>query len=101
MSKRYSRLKPWAWQVRELRARLSEAQGHRCAYCCKDIWGKATLDHVLPVCRGGAWSYDNCVAACAGCNQERSSRCEWKQYKAVRRVRQDIKNLPKFYARAA
>lgn len=32
-----------------------------------------TLEHVLPVSKGGEDTYDNCVAACAICNSKRSN----------------------------
>ena len=42
-----------------------------CAYC----GGKATtVDHIMPRSRGGAWSWMNTVAACAGCNHRKADR---------------------------
>lgn len=44
---------------------------HRCAYC----GGRATtIDHVLPVSRGGEWSWLNNVAACQRCNGRKGNR---------------------------
>ena len=58
-------------------ARHVERQNGRCAYCGIPIFlpperGKddrrATLDHVVPLVRGGADSEANTVAACLACN---------------------------------
>lgn len=43
----------------------------QCQYCgCKD---DLTFDHVLPRSRGGRTTWDNVVAACAGCNLMKGS----------------------------
>lgn len=44
---------------------------HRCVYCGRPA---ATVDHVLPVSRGGPSSWDNVVAACAPCNGAKADR---------------------------
>lgn len=88
---------------RELRERLSEAQGHRCAYCCRQFGdGDAapTLEHVTPDARRGPTNYDNCVAACYRCNHARGKMSEWKWYKRVRRERRANKAAPRFEAAA-
>jgi 5-methylcytosine-specific restriction endonuclease McrA len=42
-----------------------------CQYC----GGTATtLDHVMPVSRGGAWSWNNLVAACGRCNAKKGAK---------------------------
>lgn len=43
----------------------------RCCYC-----GAAgtTLDHVLPLCRGGRTTWDNLVTACERCNGRKGDR---------------------------
>ena len=45
--------------------------GHRCAYCGAV---STTIDHVFPRSRGGAWSWENCVAACEPCNEAKADR---------------------------
>jgi 5-methylcytosine-specific restriction endonuclease McrA len=46
-----------------------------CAYCGKRCSeGEATVDHVLPVSRGGRSSWGNTVAACWKCNQRKANR---------------------------
>lgn len=98
-------LKPWhigflVWK-KQLRERLSEAQGHRCAYCLCDIWRTATIEHYWPRSKRGSLTYENCVAACAPCNQARGNGQVWDQYWRVRKQRRAIKSAPRFYAEAA
>lgn len=47
--------------------------GRRCVYCAVGLPEElATLDHVIPVARGGTSSPGNLVAACARCNRLKS-----------------------------
>jgi len=48
-----------------------ERDGHRCAYCARTA---TTIDHVMPVSRGGRNTWRNTVAACDGCNQRKADR---------------------------
>lgn len=70
---------------------LREAQGDRCTYCdvemifeSTDLGPKdprlATLDHVLPISRGGAHVWENVVIACSYCNASKGAKTleEWK-----------------------
>jgi len=43
-----------------------------CMYCGNTE--SLTIDHVIPVSRGGKSSFDNCVAACTECNSTKSDR---------------------------
>jgi len=45
--------------------------GQTCAYCGRH---GTTVDHVLPLSRGGGSSWLNTVAACAGCNHRKANR---------------------------
>lgn len=52
--------------------------GGRCAYCgC--VLVHPTLDHIIPLSRGGDNHPENLAPACAGCNASKSSRllAEW------------------------
>lgn len=55
---------------------LAEANGH-CAYCDKEA--KLTLDHVIPLSKGGKHSKDNVVPACGHCNDSKGIKTleEW------------------------
>ncbi|KAL0359379.1 UNVERIFIED_CONTAM: hypothetical protein Sangu_0787300 [Sesamum angustifolium] len=43
-----------------------------CQYCssCENL----TIDHVLPIARGGKWTWENLVAACAKCNSKKGQK---------------------------
>jgi 5-methylcytosine-specific restriction endonuclease McrA len=48
---------------------------HRDRFCCAYCGGKAdTVDHVVPRSRGGAHSWENCVACCSTCNHRKGDR---------------------------
>ena len=69
----WSRHFPW------LRPRLSELQGHKCCWCgCAMQDGhpqdKPTLDHVIPLARGGADAPDNLAVACFQCNHDHDNK---------------------------
>jgi 5-methylcytosine-specific restriction endonuclease McrA len=55
---------------------LAEANGH-CAYCGKEA--KLTLDHVVPLSKGGKHSKENIVAVCTHCNCSKKDKTleEW------------------------
>jgi hypothetical protein len=46
---------------------IKEAFGYRCAYCGKPH-PKLTIDHVVPIFKGGAHTRSNIVPACPSCN---------------------------------
>jgi len=45
---------------------------YKCQYCGKT--GGLTIDHVIPVSRGGKSNFDNCVAACKKCNSKKGNK---------------------------
>ncbi len=45
----------------------------RCSYCGEDK-SKMTIDHIIPRSRGGATSFENCVASCRACNTRKGNR---------------------------
>lgn len=47
--------------------------GFRCAYC-GDRRDRLSIDHIVPKSRGGKTSFENCVAACKGCNLKKGGR---------------------------
>ena len=65
------RRNPPAWTRRGLLARDS----YTCAYCGRPCTSsEATVDHILPVSRGGRSSWGNTVTACFRCNQRKADR---------------------------
>jgi 5-methylcytosine-specific restriction endonuclease McrA len=46
-----------------------------CQYCEKQLPAKLlTLDHVIPITRGGPGTWENLVTSCRACNQAKGSR---------------------------
>lgn len=55
------------------------ARGVRCAYCrrCQ----ANTIDHIVPISRGGLHTIDNLIGACRGCNSAKGAKLlntEWQ-----------------------
>ncbi len=66
---------PRAWQrtdpiyTFEFRSRILRREAGRCFYCLRRLQrNEWTLDHVVPLARGGSDRADNLVACCAVCN---------------------------------
>ena len=61
--------------VRFSRSNVYLRDNGQCQYCGCNIERKvATLDHVLPVSKGGKTTWDNCVTACGPCNSHKSDK---------------------------
>jgi 5-methylcytosine-specific restriction endonuclease McrA len=58
-----------AW--RKLRTRILRRDNHTCFYCAAEA---NTVDHRIPVARGGTDDDSNLVAACASCNGTKGTR---------------------------
>lgn len=54
------------------RREVLRRDNHACQYCGSNR--HLTLDHVMPVSRGGQHKWDNVVTACEKCNQRKSNR---------------------------
>ncbi len=55
----------------------------RCYYCNKKIaYKEITMDHLVPLARGGRSSKDNLVPSCKECNTKKHSMMplEWEEY---------------------
>ncbi|KAI4341173.1 hypothetical protein MLD38_025930 [Melastoma candidum] len=59
---------------------------YSCQYCRSRE--NLTVDHVLPVARGGEWKWENLVAACARCNSR-------KGQKTIEEANMKLVNIPK------
>lgn len=53
------------------RAGVLQRDHRRCGYCHADA---TTIDHILPMSRGGRSTWANTVAACYNCNQHKGDR---------------------------
>jgi 5-methylcytosine-specific restriction endonuclease McrA len=68
--RRYVRV-PYQAPPTVTRAGVLRRDARRCAYC----HGRGdTIDHVVPKSRGGAHSWENCVACCVRCNARKADR---------------------------
>jgi len=48
---------------------------YTCQYCgCRGSNTSLTIDHVMPLSRGGGFTWQNLVAACAPCNSKKANR---------------------------
>jgi len=73
--RRWVNLKRQGPVIRFSRANLYARDEGRCQYCHKRFPEKElTLDHVLPVVRGGRKTWENIVTACMKCNQKKGDR---------------------------
>jgi len=59
-------------------AQIQTDQGGRCLYCGQIV--KLTMDHVIPLSRGGEHTKENVVGACRSCNSAKKDRPleEWR-----------------------
>jgi 5-methylcytosine-specific restriction endonuclease McrA len=66
--------------VRFSRSNVYLRDNGECQYCAAKIERKeSTLDHVLPVSKGGKSIWENCTTACAPCNAAKSDKVKgWK-----------------------
>lgn len=65
-------LRQSAWWKRRVAAGV-------CHYCGRQVGAKAlTLDHVVPLIRGGRSVRANMVAACKDCNSKKQSLLAWE-----------------------
>ncbi len=57
------------------RPNLYRRDEHTCQYCGEQLpSSELTMDHVLPRSRGGKNGWENCVAACEGCNGRKADK---------------------------
>ncbi len=55
--------------------RLFKRDNHMCMYCGDKLWDcELTRDHVVPVSRGGADTWENVVTACRECNHRKADK---------------------------
>lgn len=51
-------------------------EGNICYYCGCEIKGKKTIDHKIPVVKGGTNDNENLVLACVHCNTQKNDKTE-------------------------
>jgi 5-methylcytosine-specific restriction endonuclease McrA len=68
------------YEAKRKRSKLSTAKkkrvlreaGYTCHYC-GEFGGKLTVDHLVPIAKGGSNELSNLVAACEECNKDKGS----------------------------
>ena len=61
-----------------------------CYYCGTKVGSKnLTMDHVVPLSRGGTSSRDNIVPACKECNNKKKYMLPWEWEEYLRKLRDD------------
>lgn len=61
---------------RKLRRQLAKKRGNRCAFCgASNVI--LTLDHKIPLSKGGTWKPSNLQLLCADCNTEKADKMPW------------------------
>ena len=73
---------------RRIYRQIQRRDGRRCGWCRES---GTTLDHVIPLCRGGQTIPENCVIACRACNHSRnnalpSAFLRWTGFKPIHPV---------------
>lgn len=61
----HSQRKSNSTQWKKLRLRILQRDGYECYWCGMDA---TTVDHIVPVAKGGTDDTENLVAACKRCN---------------------------------
>jgi 5-methylcytosine-specific restriction endonuclease McrA len=83
-------------KARELRASQwwkRQCAKSRCHWCGQTVTAKAlTMDHIVPISRGGKSTKGNTVPACKDCNSKKKQLLpmEWEAYLSDRRSRSDL-----------
>lgn len=82
-----------SWTLEE-KKRILNSCGSKCACCSKKLNLKTmTMDHVIPISKGGENVEDNLVALCESCNQDKSNEFYWPRgyYMALESASKGIK----------
>ncbi|GBD97839.1 MAG TPA: HNH endonuclease [Nitrospirae bacterium] len=65
----------------------------RCYYCGRGVLpGELTMDHIVPIVRGGKSTKNNVVPACKECNNKKKHALpiEWEEYLERLKKKDDI-----------
>lgn len=72
-----------ARDLRKTRWWQQKTASGKCYYCGKKFkFTQLTMDHLVPLARGGRSTKDNLVPACKACNNKKKSMLplEWEEY---------------------
>jgi len=60
-----------------------------CAYCqCPLTLDTTTIDHVIPVSKGGRTTWENCTSACKMCNHEKADNAPHGKFKPKKKPKE-------------
>lgn len=68
--------KGWV-KARQLR-RIAEHQYWICPYCGQDVRECWSVDHIVPVSKGGMNTWENIQITCDHCNIQKADQLDWK-----------------------
>lgn len=67
--------------IQEKRLRTFRKDNYQCFYCLKLLVHKApdrqlrpTVEHIVPLSKGGTWEEDNLLTSCGDCNHRRGNK---------------------------
>ncbi len=87
--------RPPRHDVKFSRHNIYVRDGNRCQYCGKRFsTSELSLDHIVPLSRGGGSSWENVVCACLPCNVRKGSRLPEEAGMALRRPPVKPKSTP-------
>lgn len=66
--------RPNSKAVRKFKRIWEQFYGFHCAYCTVDCSNFPTIDHLIPLCKGGGNTLDNMVICCIECNQSKGDK---------------------------
>jgi len=72
-----------ARELRKTRWWQQKTASGTCYYCgCRVVHRELTMDHLIPLTRGGRSTRDNLVPSCKSCNTKKKSMLpvEWEEY---------------------
>ncbi len=79
-SKEYQVRTAWERARKAVSPVVFRRDNHTCVYCGSSEGEKLTVDHILPISRGGTNALDNLATACKFCNTSKGTKTlvEWK-----------------------
>lgn len=83
-----------SWQQLKLIENFKKSHEHTCVYCGKQIIDKKndlTVDHILPVSRGGKTEESNLAICCSKCNKDKSDMTKEEYNDYLHKV-EELKN---------